>query len=112
MIVIRLMVIVLIGFMGTGCQTVPVHHHENHAQLMSAIKSMTQGLTNQPLTDDQLKQLAMKVSKDPKAQSAINSINKALSPQHTVKYCPVDGQRFSGDMEECPIHHVKLEWVD
>ncbi len=36
----------------------------------------------------------------------------ALSQQHTVKYCPEDGERFSADMIWCPDHKVKLEWVE
>lgn len=49
---------------------------------------------------------------DPQAQSALRSINTALSPWHRVKYCPEDGERFSADMIWCPDHKVKLEWVE
>jgi len=49
---------------------------------------------------------------DPQAQSALRSINTALSVQHTVKYCPEDGERFSADMIWCPDHKVKLKWVE
>ena len=48
---------------------------------------------------------------DPQAQSALRSINTALSAQHKVKYCPENGERFSPDMIWCPDHKVKLEWV-
>jgi hypothetical protein len=41
---------------------------------------MTQGLTNQPVSEAQLKNLAFQVAHDPKAQSALRSINTALSP--------------------------------
>jgi len=73
---------------------------------------MTQGLTNQPVTQEQLKSLSLQVASDPQAQSAIRSINTALSPEHTVKYCPEDGQRYSADMTYCPDQKVKLEWVE
>ena len=73
---------------------------------------MTQGLTNQPVTQAQLKNLAVQVQKDPEARSAVRSINTALSPQHTVKYCPENGERFSADMTYCPDGKVKLEWVE
>ena len=72
---------------------------------------MTQGLINQSISEAQLKHLAVVVAKDPQAQSAIRSINTALSAQHTVKYCPVDGKRFSAGMIWCPDHKVKLEYV-
>ena len=99
-------------FILAGCQT-PAHKpQESQAETVSAMKTMAEGLTNQPMTDAQLKKLAENVSKDPNAQSAIQSINTALSPQHTVKYCPENGERFSADMTYCPDGKVKLEWVD
>jgi hypothetical protein len=95
-----------------GCQTPAQKPKESQAETVSALTSMTQGLTNQSVTEEQLKKLAVQVSKDPQAQSAIRSINTALSAQHTVKYCPEDGQRFSADMTYCPDGKVKLQWVD
>ena len=95
-----------------GCQTVSQKPKQTQAETVSAMTTMTQGLTNQPVTEAQLKHLAIQVSKDPQAQSAVRSINTALSAQHTVKYCPVDGERFSGDMDICPVHHVKLKSVE
>ncbi len=64
-----------------GCQTAPHNPKPNRAEAISALTTMTQGLTG-------------------------------LSARHTVKYCPVDGQRFSADVDICPIHHVKLKWVE
>lgn len=95
-----------------GCQSTHPKPKETPAEQISAISTMTQGLTNQPITDEKLKDLAKQVSKDPDAQSAIRSINTALSPVHTVKFCPEDGQRYSPEMEYCPDHKVKLEWVE
>ena len=96
----------------SGCQTAPQQSKSSLGETVSALTTMTQGLTNQPVTQAQLKNLAVQVSKDPQAQSAIRSINSALSPQHTVKYCPEDGKRFSADMIWCPDKKVKLEWVE
>jgi len=96
----------------TGCQTAQNKPKQNQAEAISAMTTMTQGLTNQPISQAQLKNLAQQVQKDPQAQSAIRSINTALSPEHTVKYCPEDGERFSADMIWCPDHKVKLEWVE
>jgi hypothetical protein len=96
-----------------GCQTtVPQKPKPSRAETVSALTTMTQGLTNKPFTEADLKNLSDQVRNDPQAQSAIRSINTALSPQHTVKYCPEDGERFSADMIWCPDHKVKLEWVD
>ena len=102
--------VMTLGF--CGCQTAGQKHGVSRIDEVSALSTMTQGLTNQPITQAQLKNLAVQVAKDPHAQSAIRSINTALKVQHTVKYCPIDGQRFSGDVDTCPTHHVKLEWVE
>jgi hypothetical protein len=95
-----------------GCQTASHKSRPTQAEAISALTTMTQGLTNKPFTEANLKNLKIQVANDPQAQSALRSINTALSPQHTVKYCPVDGERFSADMIYCPIHHVKLKWVE
>jgi len=96
----------------SGCQTAPEKTGSSRAETVSALTTMTQGLTNQPVTQEQLKSLSLQVASDPQAQSAIRSINTALSPEHTVKYCPEDGQRYSADMTYCPDQKVKLEWVE
>jgi hypothetical protein len=107
---------VLLGLMMVGvfagCQTAPPKSKAAQADAISGLTTMTQGLTNQPITQEQLKNLSIQVANDPNAQSAIRSINTALSPEHTVKYCPEDGERFSADMTWCPDHKVKLEWVE
>ena len=94
-----------------GCQTA-VPKPSSQAETISALTTMTQGLTNQPITQAQLKNLTVQVANDPQAQSALRSINTALRAQHTVKYCPEDGERFSADMIWCPDHKVKLESVE
>ncbi len=96
-----------------GCQTASHNPRPTtRAETISALTTITQGLTNQPITEAQLKNLGARVAHDPQAQSALRSIDSALSPQHTVKYCPEDGERFSADMIWCPDHKVKLEWVE
>ncbi len=95
-----------------GCQTAPHKPGPTREETISALTTMTQGLTNKPITEEQLKNLTIQVARDPQAQSALRSINTALSPVHTVKYCPEDGERFSADMIWCTDHKVKLEWVE
>ena len=95
-----------------GCQTASHKPKESQAETISALTTMTQGLTNQSITQAQLKNLTIQVAKDPQAQSALRSISTALRVQHTVKYCPEDGERFSADQIYCPDHKVKLEWVE
>ena len=95
-----------------GCQTTARKPEPSRAETISALTTMTQGLTNQPIGQAQLKNLTIQVASDPQAQSALRSINTALSVQHTVKYCPENGERFSADMIWCPDHKVKLESME
>jgi len=106
------MLLGLLTFSLFGCQTAAHKPGDTRAETVAALTTMTQGLTNQPVTDAQLKNLVFQVVHDVDAQSALRSINTALSVQHKVKYCPENGERFSADMMYCPDHKVKLEWVE
>ena len=107
-----LWIFILMLFVMTGCQTTPQKSKTTQAETVSALTTMTEGLTNKPITDAELKNLAQQVARDPQAQSALHSINTALSAQHTVKYCPEDGTRYSPDLIYCPDGKVKLEWLE
>jgi len=95
-----------------GCQTAQPGPKSNNTDTISALTKVTQGLTNKPVTEADLKNLAQQAATDPQARSALQEINSALGAQHRVKYCPVDGQRFSAEVVDCPVHHVKLKWVE
>jgi hypothetical protein len=98
-------------FLG-GCQTASKKtdlQKESDKEVMSAIGSVTEGLTNSPMNEQDLKRLGKQVQKDPQAASALKAVNSAFSAQDTgVKYCPVDGKRYSSRLEDCPDHKVKL----
>ena len=107
-------VICLIVLFIVGCQTAPKQKAgESREEVISAIGTMTQGLTNANISEADLKRLAVQVEKDPQAQSAVKAVNSAFSVEDTgVKYCPVDGKRFSSRLETCPDHKVKLLAVE
>ncbi|MDE1919977.1 MAG: hypothetical protein KGJ09_00990 [Candidatus Omnitrophica bacterium] len=98
----------------SGCQTAPPKPKPgpSRAETISALTTVTEGLTNKPVSASQLKNLEQQVERNPDARSALRSINTALAPEHSVKYCPENGERFSPDMVWCPDHKVKLEWVN
>ncbi len=99
-----------------GCQTVPSQSSakgESNKEVISALGSVTEGLTNQKVSDKDLKNLAIQIQKDPQAKSALESINQALSVQQTgIKYCPVNGKRYSHRFKVCPVHGVELKNVE
>ena len=60
-----------------------------------------------------LKELSQNIQKDKQAQSAIESVTGAMISNHiAVRYCPVDGERFSPRVKVCPTHQVPLEEVE
>lgn len=97
-----------------GCQTThPKVQKDAATEAVAALGTVTEGLTNQNISKNDLKNLAVSVQKDPQTKSAVQSINEALKVQQKgIKYCPIDGQRFDASVDECPIHHVKLKYVE
>ena len=74
------------------------------------LRQVAGALSGQELTDEQKKKLVSDIRKDKEAQSALRSIAGAMDmKQAAIKYCPVDGKRFSPDHDICPVHKVKLE---
>ncbi len=62
---------------------------------------------------DDLNTLVRDLRKDKQAQSAVETLTNTLSGRPSdVKYCPVDGQRFSGKIQICPVHTVELKTVE
>ncbi len=44
------------------------------------------------------------------ASSAIKAVAEGMIvTQKSIKYCPVDGKRFSRQIENCPEHNVPLK---
>lgn len=112
----RIGFLILVCFCMVGCQTSKpktVSQGESTAQIVSALGTVTEGLTNQNINQQDLKNLAIQVQKDPQTKSAVESINQALNAQQQgVKYCPIDGQRFNSSVDICPVHKVKLKIVE
>lgn len=97
-----------------GCQTAPsknaVSSKESGKDVADAVGQVAGALSGQDLTDEQKRKLIKDIQKDKEAQSALKSIAGAMDiKQAAVKYCPVDGKRYSPDLDTCPVHKVKLE---
>ena len=101
-----------------GCQTASnkknVPFKESNKDVANAISNVADVLAGQPLTDEQKRKFTKDIQKDKDTQSALRSIAGAMDvKQAVVKYCPVDGQRYSADLQICPVHKIKLkELVD
>ena len=109
----KIFLVVLFILFFVGCQTTQSKPVSSTSEAISALGTVTEGLTNQNIDAKTLKNLAVQVEKDPQTKTAVESINQALGAQQTgIKYCPVDGQRFDASVEDCPVHQVKLNIVE
>ncbi|MEK7097357.1 MAG: hypothetical protein AAB906_00745 [Patescibacteria group bacterium] len=67
-------------------------------------------VSGKPLDQKGLENLSREIQKDPAAKSAVKTITDSMSGQdQAVKYCPIDGQRYSPKFESCPVHQVPLK---
>ena len=94
-----------------GCQTAHTKHQSESAQeQLDAVGSVAGALTGKELNDAEKRKMMSDLKNDKEAQSAIASISGAMDVRQAgIKYCPVDGKRFSADVQESPEHKVKLK---
>ncbi len=114
MIYNRILISIIASLMVVGCQTAPArktsHAKESNKEMLNAVGEVAGVLAGQELTDEQKKKFVRDIQKDKDAQSALRSIAGAMDiKQAAVKYCPVDGKRYSHDLQICPVHKVELQ---
>ncbi len=100
-------------FLTAGCATTAKRNPavsgtgqtESTQEAVSAMRSVTEAVSGRKLSDAELKELELRIRKDKEAQSAIRSITGSLQETGPVlKYCPIDGKRYSPRLKYCPIH--------
>ena len=77
---------------------------ESSKDAASALGVVAGSYTGKPMTEEELKQKAREIEKDPEAQSAI----QALTTASKIKYSPVTGKRYSAELEYVPETGAKL----
>ena len=103
--------LVTLIFVFCGCQTLSQQQKPQlQKQAQQDLKSVAGSLSNKPLTEEEWKKLQDQVKNNPEAQTAVQSVTDSLQNKKVIiKYCPVDGKRFSSHLTICPEHHVLLE---
>lgn len=100
-----------------GCSTMGQNRHSaapdaSQKDAVSAIQSVTGAVSGKPLTQEEMKNLTHDLRKDKEARSAVQAITDSMNPsENVVKYCPVDGERYSSKFTVCPVHNVPLKEV-
>lgn len=105
----------------TGCATSPSlrkesgqatdekKYKEGQKEVVDSIEKVTGALSGQDIRREDLENLSRQIKKDEDTRSAVQKVTGAVSGQEIkVKYCPLDGKRYSADLEFCPGTGVKL----
>jgi hypothetical protein len=93
-----------------GCQTTRAKDDAATREAMDAVGNVAGALTGKELSESEKRRMVNDLKNDKEAQSAMKAISGALEvKQAGIKYCPVDGKRFSETVDECPEHKVKLK---
>lgn len=86
---------------------------ETTQEIESALSSVSEAISGQPLTDEQRKSLIRDLKNNKEAQSAVQAITDSMSGQKVkIKYSPVTGKRYAPNMEYDPETGVKLLELD
>ena len=85
---------------------------ESRGDAVSAMSHVVGAVSGQEINAKDLRKLNARIAKDPQAKSAVRAITNSLSGDgQVVKYCPIDGERYSAKFEFCPVHKVRLKIV-
>jgi hypothetical protein len=113
----RFAAIILILFFA-GCATANPTASSSSSKVssqeaQSAMGEVVGSVTGKKTSEGDLRKLGQQMRHDKEAQSAVDSITGAMTdPSHQIKYCPIDGERYSAQLKVCPKHGVPLKNLD
>ena len=113
-------ILVLMIVCVAGCRTVSPSKNtassqngESAQDAQTAVQSVVGAMSGQDIDEQRLKDFAREIHEDQDTQTAVQAVTDAMSGQKAVvKYCPVDGKRFSEHFISCPEHHQLLKIVE
>jgi len=97
----------------SGVATAAGQKPENWHEVESAVGAVVGSVSGQEVTSGDLRKLDRQIRTDDETKSAVNVLENSLSGKTSgVKYCPVDGKRYSARLEICPEHKVQLKFLE
>ncbi len=93
----------------SGCASTPRRQAEEPKEEVTAIQSVMGAVSGQEVDEKRLRELAVEMKNNKETQSAVESVAGSLGGTVAIKYCPIDGQRFSSRLERCPEHNILLK---
>ena len=101
--------IVIVSFL--GCATLKQKQSREAEDMTTALQSVAGALAGQELTAEDIKSLKKEIQTNDETRHAVKEITDSLQQPAQVKYCPIDGQRYSAGLKLCPVHHVELKEI-
>ena len=102
--------VVLLFFSGCSATRQNSTPQERPQDVQSALTSVAGSLSGKEMSPQDVQKLEKQLTKDPEAQKAVGAITESMSSgEKNIKYCPVDGKRYSGKFLRCPEHNVELK---
>lgn len=93
-----------------GCVTTDKKKSVSSRQDVEAsIEAVVEAVSGQDISPDEMQKLKKQIRKDPQTRQSIQTISEVYTGSHIIKFCPVDGRRYSSSIINCPDHEVELE---
>ena len=107
----KFLIFLVLSIFGAGCHTGKAAERKRLKQEnVKTMISVAGGLSGRPVSAEELENLNKQISYNQEVQKAVESLGNTLENKPLViKYCPVDGKRFSSQLEICPEHRVPLK---
>jgi len=85
---------------------------ETPREQVEALQDVVEAVSGEEITEQDLRNLVHQARNDEETRSAVEAVSGAMAGEVIVKYCPIDGKRYSAKMLDCPDHKVPLEIVE
>src|SRR3989338_2214648 len=93
-------------FFIVGCQTAK----QSDKEATENLKAVAEAVTGQEIDEEKLRKVSKDIRENKETQEAISSVTAAVEGTPAqVKYCPLDGKRYSSKLERCPEHDILLK---
>lgn len=76
----------------------------------AALGTVVGAISGQNVDQEQLHKTVREIRRDPEARQAVEAMTRSMGGTDVkVKYCPVDGKRYSPSLKICPEHGIELK---
>lgn len=104
-----LLALFFLGSCATAGQNPAALPRESREDAESALGTVVGAVSGREVSRKELETLGRQIQTNGETRSAVEAITNSMSGTAGIKYCPVDGQRYSPKFMTCPVHHIELK---